>query len=77
MAITRLNHAVLYVRDVVVTREFYENVLGFTALIYLPGQAAFFFLEIRAAIWPPLTPRPSPAGRGAPGGGTCCRCRTG
>ncbi len=42
MPITRLNHAVLYVRDVAVTREFYENVLGFRTLIWAPGRAAFF-----------------------------------
>ena len=42
MSITRLNHAVLYVRDVAVTREFYENVLGFETLIWMPGKAAFF-----------------------------------
>ena len=42
MPVTRLNHAVLYVRDLEVTREFYEQVLGFKALIHLPGQAAFF-----------------------------------
>ncbi len=42
MPVTRLNHAVLYVRDVGRTREFYENVLGFKTLIWAPGQAAFF-----------------------------------
>ncbi len=42
MPVTRLNHAVLYVRDVERTREFYENVLGFRTLIWAPGQAAFF-----------------------------------
>jgi len=42
MTVTRLNHAVLYVRDVAVTREFYENVLGFRTLVWMPGQAAFF-----------------------------------
>src|SRR5882762_4867383 len=42
MPVTRLNHAVLYVRDVEVTREFYENALGFRTLICVPGQAAFF-----------------------------------
>jgi catechol-2,3-dioxygenase len=42
MPVTRLNHAVLYVRDVAVTREFYENVLGFKTLIWAPGRAAFF-----------------------------------
>jgi catechol-2,3-dioxygenase len=42
MPVTRLNHAVLYVRDVAVTREFYESVLGFRTLIWSPGRAAFF-----------------------------------
>lgn len=42
MPITRLNHAVLYVRDVARTREFYEGVLGFKTLTWMPGQAAFF-----------------------------------
>ena len=42
MPVTGLNHAVLYVRDVETTREFYENVLGFTTLMWMPGQAAFF-----------------------------------
>src|ERR1019366_3582080 len=42
MPVQRLNHAVLYVRDVERTREFYENVLGFQTLVWMPGQAAFF-----------------------------------
>ena len=42
MPVTRLNHAVLYVRDVAVTREFYENVLGFTTIIWMPDRGAFF-----------------------------------
>jgi len=42
MPVTRLNHAVLYVRDVEVTREFYEQVLGFETLTWMPGQGAFF-----------------------------------
>ena len=42
MPVTRLNHAVLYVRDVDVTKEFYENVLGFETLIFMPGRGAFF-----------------------------------
>jgi catechol-2,3-dioxygenase len=42
MPVTRLNHAVLYVRDVARTREFYEEVLGFRTLIWMPGRAAFF-----------------------------------
>jgi catechol-2,3-dioxygenase len=41
MPITRLNHAVLYVRDVDVSREFYETTLGFRTLTEIPGQAAF------------------------------------
>jgi catechol-2,3-dioxygenase len=41
MPITRLNHAVLYVRDVEVSRAFYEQALGFTTLIHVPSQAAF------------------------------------
>ena len=42
MPITRLNHAVLYVRDVAKTREFYETVLGFRTKIWMEGRAAFF-----------------------------------
>jgi len=42
MSITRLNHAVLYVRDIQRSREFYENVLGFRTLVFIPGQVAFF-----------------------------------
>lgn len=42
MPVTRLNHAVLYVRDVERTRDFYEQVLGFETLIWMPGQGAFF-----------------------------------
>jgi catechol-2,3-dioxygenase len=41
MPVTRLNHAVLYVRDVAVSRTFYEDVLGFRTKVWLPGQAAF------------------------------------
>ena len=40
--VSRLNHAVLYVRDVARTREFYEQVLGFRTLTYVPGRVAFF-----------------------------------
>lgn len=42
MPVTRLNHAVLYVRDLRATKSFYEGVLGFRTTIDLPGQAAFF-----------------------------------
>lgn len=41
MAINRLNHAVLYVRDVAVSEAFYTEVLGFRIAVSLPGQAAF------------------------------------
>jgi len=41
MPVTRLNHAVLYVRDVATTREFYETTLGFKTLIWMPGQGVF------------------------------------
>ncbi len=41
MPVTRLNHAVLYVRDVARTRDFYETALGFATLIWVPDQAAF------------------------------------
>lgn len=41
MGIHRLNHAVLYVRDVAATKEFYTAVLGFRIVMEGPG-AAFF-----------------------------------
>jgi catechol-2,3-dioxygenase len=41
MGVTRLNHAVLYVRDVARSREFYESVLGFATLHDMDGRAAF------------------------------------
>lgn len=41
MGIHRLNHAVLYVRDVEQTKAFYEGVLGFRAVMEMPG-AVFF-----------------------------------
>jgi catechol-2,3-dioxygenase len=39
MAIRRLNHAVLYVKDVAASVAFYEEALGFTALMQFPGAA--------------------------------------
>lgn len=39
MSIHRLNHAVLYVRDVETTKEFYTSVLGFRVVNELPGAA--------------------------------------
>jgi catechol-2,3-dioxygenase len=41
MAIHRLNHAVLYVRDVARSVAFYRDVLGFEVITELGGQAAF------------------------------------
>jgi catechol-2,3-dioxygenase len=41
MPVTRLNHAVLYVRDVERTKAFYSDVLGFRVVMSFPG-AAFF-----------------------------------
>lgn len=41
MPINRLNHAVLYVRDVAVSQAFYQDVLGFREVVSVPGQAAF------------------------------------
>jgi len=41
MPVTRLNHAVLYVRDVAVTQEFYERALGFRTVVSMPGQGVF------------------------------------
>jgi catechol-2,3-dioxygenase len=42
MPVTRLNHAVLYVRDVERTRRFYEEALGFEVVHAMEGQAVFF-----------------------------------
>ena len=42
MAISRLNHAVLYVRDVSRSVAFYRDVLGFTVKHALPGGAGAF-----------------------------------
>ena len=41
MAIHRLNHAVLYVRDVALSVAFYREVLGFETVMELGGKAAF------------------------------------
>jgi catechol-2,3-dioxygenase len=45
MPIQRLNHAVLYVRDVNVSVDFYARVLGFRTILEIPGQAAFLQAE--------------------------------
>jgi catechol-2,3-dioxygenase len=41
MAIHRLNHAVLYVRDVARSVAFYRDVLGFEVIMEAGGKAAF------------------------------------
>jgi catechol-2,3-dioxygenase len=39
MPVTRLNHAVLYVRDVARTKAFYADVLGFREVMGFPGAS--------------------------------------
>lgn len=41
MAIHRLNHAVLYIRDVTASVAFYRDVLGFEVITEIAGRAAF------------------------------------
>ena len=41
MPVTRMNHAVLYVRNVARTTAFYRDVLDFSVRFEIPGQAAF------------------------------------
>lgn len=48
MAITRLNHAVLYVRDARRHEAFYRDVLGFSTIIDHP-QGAFVFMRAPAS----------------------------
>ncbi len=45
MAIHRLNHAVLFVRDVARSVDFYRDVLGFEVLFDAENQAAFLRAE--------------------------------
>jgi catechol-2,3-dioxygenase len=45
MPITRLNHAVLYVRDLERTVGFYRDTLGFRVKLEIPGRAAFLQAE--------------------------------
>ncbi|MCU1490276.1 MAG: Glyoxalase/bleomycin resistance protein/dioxygenase [Acidimicrobiaceae bacterium] len=73
MPVQRLNHAVLYVRDVDASVAFYHSVLGFSTVTAMPGRAAF----LRAAgstndhdlglFQIGSDARPSPAGRGVVG----------
>jgi catechol-2,3-dioxygenase len=48
MPITRMNHAVLYVRDARATQRFYTDVLGFVPVIEHP-QGAFVFMRAPAS----------------------------
>jgi catechol-2,3-dioxygenase len=41
MPVRRLNHAVLYVRDLAASVEFYREALGFEVRMEIPDQAAF------------------------------------
>jgi catechol-2,3-dioxygenase len=45
MPVQRLNHAVLYVRDVERSHAFYRDVLGFRAKTEIPGRAVFLQAE--------------------------------
>ena len=45
MPVQRLNHAVLYVRDVDRSVTFYREVLGFRPVMEIPGRAAFLQAE--------------------------------
>ena len=45
MPVQRLNHAVLYVRDVATSLAFYRDVLGFRVKAEIPGRAVFLQAE--------------------------------
>ncbi len=45
MPVQRLNHAVLYVRDVATSLAFYRDVLGFRVKTEIPGRAVFLQAE--------------------------------
>ncbi len=45
MPVQRLNHAVLYVRDVSRSLAFYRDVLGFRVEVEIPGRAVFLQAE--------------------------------
>jgi catechol-2,3-dioxygenase len=45
MPVQRLNHAVLYVRDVDASVAFYSSALGFRVVTGIPGRAAFLQAE--------------------------------
>jgi catechol-2,3-dioxygenase len=73
MPITRMNHAVLYVRDAPTTERFYRDVLGFTTVVAEPG-GAFAFMRAPSsdnhhdiAFFTIGDAGPSQAGRGSVG----------
>lgn len=45
MAVHRLNHAVLFVRDAAASAAFYREALGFREVFGIPGQASFMQAE--------------------------------
>ena len=45
MPVQRLNHAVIYVRDVERSTDFYRDVLGFRVATEIPGRAVFLQAE--------------------------------
>jgi catechol-2,3-dioxygenase len=45
MAVRRLNHAVLYVKDLEASVDFYTDALGFEVRTEIPGRAAFLRAE--------------------------------
>src|SRR4051794_17960645 len=45
MPVQRLNHAVLYVRDIERSLAFYRDVLGFRVKVEIPGRAVFLQAE--------------------------------
>ncbi len=45
MPVQRLNHAVLFVRDVTRSSAFYRDVLGFRTKVEMPGRAVFLQAE--------------------------------
>ena len=63
----RLNHAVLWVRDVDVSADFYTRVMGFSVVDQMPGQAAPTGVRVRqpptsgCSPWVPDAPLPSEA----------------
>ena len=70
MPVTRLNHAVLYVRDAQRSAAFYEEVLGFRRLTVVEGMDQAVFLQAPGATNDPdlgifgIVEAPAPSGAG-------------